>query len=29
VMKITKKRVFLHTDNGTNTNRAPENLRRI
>jgi hypothetical protein len=29
VTKITKKRVFLRTDNGTNTNRAPENLRRI
>lgn len=29
VTKITKKRVFLRTDNGTSTNRAPENLRRI
>jgi hypothetical protein len=29
VIKITKKRVFLRTDNGTSTNRAPENLRRI
>ena len=29
VTKITRKRVFLQTDNGANTNRAPENLRRL
>jgi hypothetical protein len=29
VTKITRKRVFLRTDNGTNTNRAPENLRQL
>jgi hypothetical protein len=27
VTKITRKRVFLQTDNGVNTNRAPENLQ--
>jgi hypothetical protein len=27
VIKITRKRVFLRTDNGTNTNRAPKNLQ--
>jgi hypothetical protein len=29
VTKITRKRVFLQTDNGVNTNRAPENLQRL
>lgn len=29
VTKITRKRVFLQTDNGVNTNRAPENLRHL
>jgi hypothetical protein len=29
VTKITKKRVFLRTDNRMNTNRMPENLRQI
>jgi hypothetical protein len=29
VTKITRKRVFLQTDNGINTNRAPENLQRL
>jgi hypothetical protein len=27
VTKITRKRVFLQTNNGVNTNRAPENLQ--
>jgi hypothetical protein len=29
VTKITRKRVFLQTDNGVNTNRMPENLQRL
>jgi hypothetical protein len=29
VTKITRKRVFLQTDNGINTNRVPENLQRL
>jgi hypothetical protein len=29
VTKITRKRVFLQTDSGINTNRAPENLQRL
>jgi hypothetical protein len=29
VTKITRKRVFLQTDNGINTNRAPENLQQL
>jgi hypothetical protein len=29
VTKITRKRVFLQTDNGINTNHAPENLQRL
>jgi cell division septum initiation protein DivIVA len=29
VTKITRKRVFLRTDNRTNTNGAPENLRQL
>ena len=29
VTKLTKKRVFIRTNNGTNTNRAPENLRLL
>jgi cell division septum initiation protein DivIVA len=29
VTKITRKRVFLRTDNGTNTNRAHENLWQL
>jgi hypothetical protein len=29
VTKITRKRVFLRTDNGTNTNGAPKNLWQL
>ncbi len=29
VTKITRKRVFLQTDNGVNTNRVPKNLQRL
>lgn len=29
VVKITRKRVFLQTENGSTTNRAPHNLRLI
>jgi hypothetical protein len=29
VTKITRKRVFLQTDNSVNTNHAPENLQRL
>jgi hypothetical protein len=29
VTKITRKRVFLQTDNSVNTNRAPENFLRL
>jgi hypothetical protein len=29
VTKIMRKRVFLRTDNGTNTNRAPEIMRQL
>jgi len=29
VTKLTEKRVFVRTDNGTNTNRSPENLQLL
>jgi len=29
VTKLTAKQVFVRTDNGTNTNRSPENLQFI